>query len=105
MPTGRPASTTNERVIFERVEDLQRLACQLVGPDGFRRRRHDVLDRRLQQIDAHVAAQIAVGDDAGKLAVALDDGDAAETLGRHFDDRLRHQRAAFDQRHGVAADA
>ena len=102
MPTGRSTSTTISAVIFDAVEELQRLARQLVGPDGFRRRRHDDLDRRLQQIDPHVTAQIAVGDDAGELAVAVDHGDATETLGRHFDDRVRHRRAAFDQRHGIA---
>ena len=102
MPTGRPLSTTMSAVIFDELSNCQRLAGQLIGPDGFRRRRHHVIDRRLQQIVTHVAAQIAVGDDAGELAGVVGDGDAAEALGRHFDDRRRHWRAARDQRHRIA---
>ncbi len=32
------------------------------------------------------------------LPSAVDHRDAAEALGRHFDDRIRHRRAALDQR-------
>ncbi len=88
----------DERGDLRGVEQLQRLAGQLIGPHGFRRYRHHLVDRCLQQIVTHVAAQIAVGDDAGKFPVGIDDRHAAEALGRHFDDRLRHRCAAGDQR-------
>src|ERR1700681_3598909 len=48
-------------------------------------------DRRLKQVGSHVAPQIAIGDDAGEFAAAVGYGYAAKSLGRHFDDRLRHQ--------------
>jgi D-arabinose 5-phosphate isomerase GutQ len=56
----------------------------------------------LVKVGAHVAAQIAVGDEAGKPAVVVGHGDAAKALGGHFHDRLGHRRAARNQRHRLA---
>ena len=42
------------------------------------------IDRRLQQIDAHVTAQIAVGDDAGKLALGVNHGERNRNPWRTF---------------------
>ena len=56
----------------------------------------------MQQVGAHVAAQIAVGDHAGELAGRLGDGHATKAFGRHFDDRFRHRCAARNQRDGGA---
>jgi hypothetical protein len=46
------------------VYDLERGARQQIGRHGLRRRRHDVPGAALEQPVAHMAAQIAVGDDA-----------------------------------------
>ena len=61
-----------------------------------------VVDLRVEQVGAHVAAQVAVGDDADELARRVGDADAAEALGRHLDHRVRHARAERDQRDRIA---
>ena len=69
MPTGLPSSTTISCVILDELSSSQRLADELVGPHRLRLRRHHLLDREVEQVGAHVPAQVAVGDDADELAV------------------------------------
>ncbi len=49
-----------------------------------------------------MTTQIAVGDDADHMAVAVGDADAAKTLRRHFHQRIGHLGAERLERHGVA---
>ena len=85
MPIGRPSATTNRR------GDLAGASCSpsasaasACGPDRLGRPRHDVVDAVREQVGVHVAAQIAVGDDADQLAVVVDDADAAEASWRSW---------------------
>ena len=99
MPTGLPPSTANSAVTLYRIQDLQRLADQLIGPHRLRRARHDLVNAGVEQVVAHVPAQIAVGDDADQSPRGIDDADAAEALGGHFHDRIGHRGAERRQRH------
>src|SRR5207302_11127567 len=72
------------------IEQFDCLTDKLVGPDGFRIAGHDVIDGGVEQIWAHVAAEIAVRDDADKISLAACDADAAEALGRHLQHGSRH---------------
>ena len=58
--------------------------------------------QRRADLVAHVAAQVAVGDDALQPAVVIDDADAAEALGGHDDQRLGHRRLGRRERDRVA---
>jgi hypothetical protein len=81
MPSGRPSpSSTNSAVILRvlRISSAFAASRSLAWCAGSR---HHVAHARGDEIGAHVAAQIAVGDDADQLAVAVDDADAAEALG------------------------
>ena len=60
----------DQRRDLQRIDKFQSFAGELPGPNRFRRCRHHLADRRPQQIVAHVAAQVAVGDDRPELAVA-----------------------------------
>jgi hypothetical protein len=81
---------------------ISRFARELAGGDGLRACRHHVFDARFQEVGPHVPAQIAIGDDAGELALAVDDADAAEALGGNLHHGRAHARAKLRQRHGVA---
>ncbi len=63
---------------------------------------HDFIDRNRHQVGAHVTAEIAVGDDADHMAVAIGDADAAKALRGHFHQRIGHLGAERLERHGVA---
>ena len=78
MPIGRLSATTNRAVTLLRLHAPERLGRQRLGPDRLGRPRHDVIDAVREQVAVDVPAQIAVGDDADQLAVAVDDADAAE---------------------------
>ena len=81
------------------ADRLQRLGHQRVGLDHARAARHHRFDRRVEaEILAQVTAQVAVGDEAGQRAVGGEHADAAKTLRRHLDDRLRQRRADDDAR-------
>ena len=64
---------------------------------------HDFVDPGVEQIVAHVAAEIAVRDDADEIAVAVGDADAAKALGRHLQHRIRHLGAERGERDRLAA--
>jgi len=57
-----------------------RFGGQRLRPDRLRRRRHHVVDALGEKGASHVAAEIAVGDDADKLAMAVHHAGAAEAL-------------------------
>ncbi len=81
------------------VDDLHRLAGELVRPHRLRRLGHHRRDVALEHVgNAEVAPQVAVGDDADQRTAAIDDADAAEGLGGHLVDRLRHARAERHER-------
>ena len=102
MPTGRPASTAISAVTLAEVEHFERFGRKLVGPHGLRLPGHLVVDAGCEQIGPHVAAQVAVGDDADEPAVAIGDADAAEALARHLDEGVRHARTGRRQGQGGA---
>src|SRR5260221_46402 len=93
-----PAIHHDELRFLHRVEQLERFADKLVGPHGLRLRRHHLLDFEVEQVGAHVPAQVPVGDDAHEMAAAVGDADAAEGLGRHLGDRFRHAGAHRGER-------
>ena len=103
MPTGLSASVHDQRGNRFFVEDGHRRAGERVGRHRFRRTRHDFASGKRQQVAADVAAQVAVGDDAGQCSVGAGDGDAAEALGRDYGDGLGHRRRLVDHRHAIAA--
>ena len=99
MPTGLPASTTINAVIF--CIELMISSASLTSWSGrtvFGPVRHHLLDVAVEQVGAHVPAQIAVGDDADEMAAMVGDADAAEGLGGHLGHRLRHRRADRGER-------
>src|SRR5258708_4224140 len=65
---------------LRRVENFQRFAGEQVARNGLRILRHYVVDQRRHQIGAHVAAQIAVGDDADDCSAPIDEADAPKTF-------------------------
>ena len=65
MPSGRRASSTHEEAgDRQRVHLAQRLGGEGLRPDGLAAGRSSPPRPRAQQPVAHMAAQIAVGDDA-----------------------------------------
>ena len=80
------------------IQDFQRLAGKLIGTHGLRIARHDIVDTRVEQVGPHMAPQIAVGDDSDQATVTIGDADAAEALGRHFDDRVGHAFSGMPDR-------
>jgi hypothetical protein len=72
----------DQRRYLRGVEDFQRLAGQHVAIDRLRIFRHHLVDGGRHQTGAHIhmAAQIAVGDDAGNMSTRIDDADAAKTF-------------------------
>ena len=91
MPTGRPSSTTNRAVMLDELIDLERGARQKLRRHRLGRARHDLAGPPRQQPVAHVPAQIAVGDDPGEPAVAVDHAETAERLLGHHHDGLGHE--------------
>eukprot|EP01136_Pigoraptor_vietnamica_P039950 Opistho-1_new@11301 len=84
------------------VHYMQRFRRQRSWADGARLRGHHVGGAAMQQIAAHVAPQIAVGDDTGQIAPCIDDADAAIGLGGDLQDRLLHAGLKADQRQLLA---
>ena len=102
MPTGLPASVTIRAVIFEELRISSASLASRSLADRLRVFGHDVVDQRGHQIRPHVAAQIAVGDDADDLPARINDADAAEAFRRHLDQRVGHLGPQRLQRHGIA---
>ena len=105
MPIGLRPSATIRTVTagLGRIDGVEHLGGEHVAAQwssGIFR--HDVIDPGRHQVGPHVTAQIAVGDDAGDIAVTVDDADAAETLRRHLDQRVRHPGAERLGRDGLA---
>ena len=69
MPTGRPFSTTNRAVMRVALINSSAALAGGFGRYGLGRRRHDLLRALCKQAVAHMAAEIAVGDDALEVAV------------------------------------
>ena len=90
-----------ERLDFV-ADQLERLCDQRIGRDRAGAPGHDRADRRIEgEIRLQVTAQIAVSDDTGEAPPLFENRDAAETLRRHLDDRLRHPGVRVDARqHG-----
>src|SRR5215467_14241882 len=77
----RPAAIHHDQLrLLHRIEQLERLADELVGPHGLRFRRHHLLDFEVEQVGAHVPAQVAIGDNAHEVTATVGDADAAEGL-------------------------
>ena len=71
-----------KRTDFPAFHDLERLGDERVGRDGFGRFRHDIFNRSTKQIGCHVAAQIAIGDEARQCAIGLCHDHAAQPARR-----------------------
>jgi hypothetical protein len=103
-PATRPSSTHHQRRDAALLEDLQRLDGQRQRPDRDRAGGHDVaggpLEHRLGR--GELAAQVAVGDDAGEAAAGVDDGGHPELLAAHLAEHVANTRVGRDPRHGVA---
>src|SRR5882724_12981391 len=65
---------------LRRVEYFQSFAGEQIPRNRLRVFRHDIVDKGGHQIGAHVAAQIAVGDDADDGAARIGDADATKAL-------------------------
>ena len=103
MPTGRVSSTTTRRRNLRGVEHFHRLADELIGPHGLRIARHDRLRPALEQVGAHVPAQVAVGDDADEPSVRVDDRRRSRSPCAVISTiASRHRRAERRERHRVA---
>src|SRR5260370_15383497 len=76
------------------IEDLQCFTAKLIGAHRIRAPTHDVFNEGFEKVRTHVAAQVAVSDDADQIAGPIDDADAAPTLCGHFHDRVRHPSSA-----------
>ncbi len=72
--------------------DFERGRQQVVGRDRARLAGHDRRDGQRAEIGPQIAAQVAVGDDAGERAVRVHDDHRAEALAADLVDRLVHQR-------------
>src|SRR4051812_34998444 len=84
----------DERRYLGRVKNLERLAGELIRPDGLWALRHYRAHIELQYVPSpDMSAQIAICDNADQPAVALDNADATERLGGHFRDGLGHPGA------------
>ncbi|MBN9278772.1 MAG: SIS domain-containing protein, partial [Hyphomicrobium sp.] len=87
----RPAGFDDEQRRDPRfVEDVERGRGKRARFDRLRVGGHDLAGRRRQQTWPHVAAKVAVGDDADELAVAIDNAETAEGPLRHRDEGARH---------------
>ena len=93
---------------LQRIELLQRLGRQRIGLDGLGRLGHHGSCRALQQVGRHVAAQVAVGDDADQPSIAVEHAKAAVAPPRHDDQHVGHghgleaKRQFFLRMHDVA---
>ena len=67
-------------MIFMELSSSSASLTSWSGRTVLRIARHDLIDRAVEQVGAHVTAEIAVGDDADEIAVVIDDADAAEAL-------------------------
>ena len=70
MPTGLLASVTISAVIFDELRISSASLASRSRPMVFGILGHDLVDDGRHQVGPHVAAQIAVGDDADDLAAA-----------------------------------
>ena len=95
IPAGRAASsTTNSAVIANAFISPSASAARSAGGDRLRVGAHDLRDGAREQPLAHVAAQIAVGDDPDEAPLAVAHADEAETLRGHHRASLRTSASA-----------
>src|SRR6185437_2135332 len=85
------------------VHAAERLRGEGAGANGLGLLAHDLVDDGAQQPVAHMAAQIAISDDADEAPAGIGDADAAEAFLGHDEDRLGHGGAERNERYGVAA--
>lgn len=85
-----------------RVQHFQSGRNQHAWRDDFGLARHDVGGARREQAGAHVTPQVAVGDNASELALAVDHAEAPERFLRHGDQRRAHGRVLTHQRQLLA---
>ena len=80
------------------------LGGQHLRAGGFRVADHDVADARLAHVDIlfQQPAQVAVGEDAGQLAVFVDHAGHAQSLAGHLQQRLAQRGRLADARDLVA---
>jgi hypothetical protein len=72
------------------IHDGYGFGRQCAAANSARVDRHHVARRAIKQLRAHMAAQIAIGDDPDELIV-FDNADATKPFLRHFDNDFAHQ--------------
>ena len=91
---GGDAVDDDDRRDLALFHDVQRFGGERAGRNRDGAARHHV--RRLQRqeiaVPRHVAAQVAVGDDAEQAPLVVDHAGHAELLARHLVDHVAHRR-------------
>ena len=84
------------------VHEIERLGGERLRANGVRPARHHLAHLLVEKVGAHVAAQVAVGDDTDEPAGLVHHADAAEVLRSHQQDGLGHAHLGPGQRHLLA---